>query len=298
MISKDTILSAYDDKLTLLQWLKKTEQALEDGVLESAEIVDQTATNCKIKFNFADGTSITTDAIDLKGAKGDTGNPATVAVGTVSTLPAGSSATVTNSGTTSNAVFNFGIPKGDTGEDGGVTTFGGQTGAITIGDGLTMSGKQVKSYDFNFTDIASVDFSLISSTIFSNFSGTLTVALNASKSIGKVYGRFAVDVANVSAGGNQYIKIGSVAVPSTAYNIATGNIALASDFTKQRDVGLRVDAYGNLYVGIYLDTTDNGKRFLVYNTACIYFFKDFGDNLAKGIKPLDQRMNDLEGEER
>lgn len=56
-----------------------------------------------------------------KGAKGDTGSAgspgsaATVAVGTVTTLPAGSSATVTNSGTSSAAVFDFGIPKGDPG---------------------------------------------------------------------------------------------------------------------------------------------------------------------------------------
>lgn len=40
------------------------------------------------------------------------GTSATITVGTVTTLPAGSNATVTNSGTESAAVFNFGIPKG------------------------------------------------------------------------------------------------------------------------------------------------------------------------------------------
>ena len=46
------------------------------------------------------------------GADGNDGAAATIAVGTTTTLPAGSSATVTNSGSSSAAVFNFGIPKG------------------------------------------------------------------------------------------------------------------------------------------------------------------------------------------
>lgn len=50
------------------------------------------------------------------GPTGPQGPAATVEVGTVTTLPAGSSATVTNSGSSQAAVFNFGIPKGDTGE--------------------------------------------------------------------------------------------------------------------------------------------------------------------------------------
>ena len=52
------------------------------------------------------------------GQDGAAGTPATVAVGTTSTLPAGSSATVTNTGTTSDAVLNFGIPKGEKGDKG------------------------------------------------------------------------------------------------------------------------------------------------------------------------------------
>lgn len=55
---------------------------------------------------------------DLKGDKGDAGNDATVDVGTTSTLSAGSPATVVNSGTTSDAVFDFGIPQGIQGVQG------------------------------------------------------------------------------------------------------------------------------------------------------------------------------------
>ena len=53
-----------------------------------------------------------------KGAKGDAGTPATIKVGTVKTGAAGTSVTVSNSGTDLAAVFDFVIPRGDKGEQG------------------------------------------------------------------------------------------------------------------------------------------------------------------------------------
>lgn len=53
-----------------------------------------------------------------QGAKGDTGTPATIKVGIVKTGAAGTSVTVSNSGTTSAAVFDFVIPRGEKGEQG------------------------------------------------------------------------------------------------------------------------------------------------------------------------------------
>lgn len=50
-----------------------------------------------------------------QGPAGPAGAAATVTVGDVTTLDAGQDATVTNAGTTSAAVFNFGIPKGPKG---------------------------------------------------------------------------------------------------------------------------------------------------------------------------------------
>ncbi|NLD20735.1 MAG: hypothetical protein GX663_10960, partial [Clostridiales bacterium] len=52
---------------------------------------------------------------NYKGAKGDDGDAATVTAGTTTTLDAGESAKVTNTGSTSAAVFKFEIPKGDKG---------------------------------------------------------------------------------------------------------------------------------------------------------------------------------------
>lgn len=70
-----------------------------------------------------------------KGVKGDTGDngaAATIAVGTVTTGAAGSSATVTNTGTSSAAVLNFTIPRGNTVDPGGVTSVAGKTGVVTL----------------------------------------------------------------------------------------------------------------------------------------------------------------------
>jgi hypothetical protein len=56
--------------------------------------------------------------IGPKGDPGAAGTAATVAAGTTTTGAAGTNANVTNSGTTSAAVFNFTIPRGDTGAAG------------------------------------------------------------------------------------------------------------------------------------------------------------------------------------
>ena len=80
------------------------------------------------------------------GTNGTNGAAATIAVGTTTTLSPGASATVTNAGTSSAAVFNFGIPagqKGDTGDTGatGATGATGSPGAAaTIAAGTTTTG--------------------------------------------------------------------------------------------------------------------------------------------------------------
>lgn len=60
-------------------------------------------------------------SVNIKGAKGDTGTAASITIGSVTTGAAGSNASVTNSGTASNAVLNFMLPRGKDGKDGGIT---------------------------------------------------------------------------------------------------------------------------------------------------------------------------------
>lgn len=57
----------------------------------------------------------------LQGLQGPAGNAATITIGSVTTSAPGTSANVTNSGTSSAAVLDFVLPKGKDGADGGVT---------------------------------------------------------------------------------------------------------------------------------------------------------------------------------
>ena len=57
-------------------------------------------------------------SVNIKGAKGDTGTAASITIGSVTTGAAGSNASVTNSGTASNVVLDFTLPRGKDGKDG------------------------------------------------------------------------------------------------------------------------------------------------------------------------------------
>ena len=69
----------------------------------------------------------------------------TITIGTTTTLPAGSSATVTNSGTSTDPIFNFGIPKGDTGAT-------GATGKGIASITKTGTSGLVDTYTITYTD--------------------------------------------------------------------------------------------------------------------------------------------------
>lgn len=97
----------------------------------------------------------------LLGAKGDKGDAATVAVGTVTTGAAGSGASVTNSGTGNAATFNFTIPRGDTGAKGDKGDKGdiGNTGPAPAIAGTSTSLVSVSSGIKNFTTQAAIAWS-------------------------------------------------------------------------------------------------------------------------------------------
>lgn len=59
-------------------------------------------------------------SVNIKGAKGDTGTAASIKIGSVTTGEPGTNASVTNSGTASNVVLDFTLPRGENGADGGI----------------------------------------------------------------------------------------------------------------------------------------------------------------------------------
>ena len=91
---------------------------------------------------------------------GTDGDAATIQVGTVTTLAAGSSATITNSGTTSAAVFDFGIPRGTDGSPGTPGTDGNDA-TIAIGNVTTGAAGSSAAVSNSGTATAAVfDFSI------------------------------------------------------------------------------------------------------------------------------------------
>jgi len=71
-----------------------------------------TTYNAVLNFGIPQGIQGATGSTGPTGPTGPTGSAATVAVGTTTTLASGTPATVTNSGSSSAATFNFGIPQG------------------------------------------------------------------------------------------------------------------------------------------------------------------------------------------
>lgn len=103
--------------------------------------------------------NLTAPATDGEGSSpGEAGTAATIEVGTVTTGEAGSSASVTNSGTTSAAVFDFVIPKGDKGEKGDVGPQGeaGTAATIKVGRVTTVEGAILASVTNSGTTSAAV----------------------------------------------------------------------------------------------------------------------------------------------
>lgn len=66
MINYDSILSIFNDKGTLLKYLKKVENALKTSVLTKCEVLKGEDNYFAFKFNFADDTNITTEYVKIE----------------------------------------------------------------------------------------------------------------------------------------------------------------------------------------------------------------------------------------
>ena len=98
-----------------------------------------------------DGGLPNPETVNIKGAQGEA---ATVQVGTTTTLPAGSQATVNNSGSSEAAVLNFGIPTGQPGADGLAATIA--VGEVTTG----AAGSQASVTNSGTENAAVLDFTI------------------------------------------------------------------------------------------------------------------------------------------
>ena len=107
----------------------------------SAEVSNSGTTSAAVfDFKIPQGPKGETGESGSNGSAGNDGAAATINVGTTQTLSPGEDATVANAGTTSAAVFNFGIPKGEKGDTGLTGGNGNDGAAATITVGSTTTG--------------------------------------------------------------------------------------------------------------------------------------------------------------
>jgi hypothetical protein len=108
-------------------------------------------------------TAGASDGSGTQGPKGDPGTAASISIGTVTTGAAGSSASVTNSGTSSAAVLDFTIPQGAKGDKGdtGDTGSAGAAASVTVGTVTALSPGATPTVTNSGTSSAAVlDFGL------------------------------------------------------------------------------------------------------------------------------------------
>jgi len=144
-----------------------------------------TALAAVFDFGIPQGTAGTAGT---NGTNGTNGTAATIAAGTTTTLSPGSSATVTNAGTSSAAVFNFGIPQGTAGTA-GATGATGATGAAGVGvpvggsTGQLLTKVSATNYDTTWTTVIPGDRYLttsVTSNSVSNGNKTFTIGTGLS----------------------------------------------------------------------------------------------------------------------
>lgn len=110
-----------------------------------------TAKVFNFQFSGLKGADGANGADGQQGEPGQDGAPATIQIGTVSTLEPGEQATVENVGTENAAILNFGIPKGEQGEPG---TGGGGQGIPAGGTtGQVLAKASDSDYDTQWVDV-------------------------------------------------------------------------------------------------------------------------------------------------
>lgn len=122
------------------------------------------------------GVTGATGPAGANGTNGTNGTAATVSLGTVSTGVPGSNVIITNSGTSSAALFNFTIPRGDVGAT-GATGPAGPSGAASIGSPNSRSLSVATAYQAtDNTKPAFVNINLTSTASLSLSGGTTNTA--------------------------------------------------------------------------------------------------------------------------
>ena len=143
-----------------------------------------------------------------KGDKGDTGNAgtaATIAVGTVSPLAYGATPTVTNAGTSSAAVFNFGVvagPQGSVGSTGATGSQGNPGPGVAAGGTAGQILSKLSGVDYQTAWVNAPS----SSTAWGAITGTLSNQTDLSNELDSLASGLALKIEDAPSDGTPYVR--------------------------------------------------------------------------------------------
>ena len=180
------------------------------------------------------GTAPASLSIEL-GTPGATGTAATIAVGTTTTLSPGASATVANVGTSSAAVFNFGIPSGLTGAAGATGATGSPGTAATIAAGTTTTGAPGSSASVTnsgTSGAAVFDFTIPRGDVGATGATGATGAVGPGVAVGGTTGQLLA-----KASGTNYDTTWTTVVPGDRYLTTSTTSLTLSNANKTLTVG-------------------------------------------------------------
>ena len=249
-INWNTILSSFNDKPTLMQWLKKVEEALKNASIESISVEQSSATEVYYRLHFADGTTLDSPTITLprgeQGEKGDTGATGNGIASVTRTSTSGLIDTYTilfTDGTTTT----FNVTNGEKGDKGDTGATGNGIASIALNatsgnvDNYVVTYTNGEHYYFNVTN--GVGIVSIAKTSTSGLVDTYTITLTngTTTSFNVTNGRDGVDGTNGTNGvdgvdGVDGVGIVSIAKTSTSGLVDTYTITLTNGTTTTFDV--------------------------------------------------------------
>jgi hypothetical protein len=158
----------------------------------------------------------------LDGSQGPPGVAATVTPGTVTSLPYGSAPTVTNSGSPTNAILDFGIPRGEPGDDGDSVT-----GATSSDGGIDLDNGVIKTIPVTWPPVLTIGFvpSAVVGVVLGSSKDPLTGAVTLTVDLGSYAS--AVDTA-ISGHETRIGNLESVINRPQSFTVATLPSALAA----------------------------------------------------------------------
>lgn len=207
-------------------------------------------------------------------AQGPAGATPNLTIGTVSTLPAGSLATATLTGTAENPVLNLGLPKGVDGDgaDGTVQSVNGQTGAVqlTAADVGAVASVNGKTGNVMLTaeDVGAVESVNGKTGAFSLTAEDVGAAM-------ATHAHTAAEANAIERGANGIIEANTVANP--------GNIAVNSYISQYTVEATKIEGYR--FVGV-LTVSSNSSYTLPYATW------HSGENIVYSLRNLSTKEVD------